>query len=97
MPSAAPTHEENPYPVYSKEDDQHFVTIDNLQGSRENVEDITHEDEEESLSLEKNEHEIILKALRKNNFKRKYAAKDLGISERTLYRKIKQYDIEDEK
>ncbi len=97
LPSAAPNHEESPYPVYSKEDDQHIVTIDNLQGSRENVEDITHEDEEESLSLERNEHEIILKALRKNNFKRKYAAKDLGISERTLYRKIKQYDIEDEK
>ncbi|MFT7435681.1 MAG: DNA-binding NtrC family response regulator, partial [Psychromonas sp.] len=36
-------------------------------------------------------------ALRKNNFKRKYAAIDLGISERTLYRKIKQYDIDDEK
>jgi DNA-binding NtrC family response regulator len=34
--------------------------------------------------------------LRKNNFKRKYAAQMLGISERTLYRKIKQYDIEDE-
>jgi DNA-binding NtrC family response regulator len=39
---------------------------------------------------------MIIKALKKNNFKRKYAAMSLGISERTLYRKIKQYDIEDE-
>lgn len=88
---------ESTYPVYSKEDDKTIVTIDNLQGKRDNVEDITHETEEESLSLEKNENEMILKALRKNNFKRKYAAMDLGISERTLYRKIKQYDIDDEK
>ncbi len=58
------------------------------------VEDITHELEDESLSLEKKEKEMIIKALRKNNNKRKYAAEDLGISERTLYRKIKQYEIE---
>lgn len=73
------------------------IRIDNMAGNRENVEDITHEMEEESLSLEKNEKEMIIKALRKNKFKRKYAAQDLGISERTLYRKIKQYDIENEK
>jgi len=48
-----------------------------------------------TLSLEKQEKEIIIRALKKNNNKRKYAAKDLGISERTLYRKIKQYDLED--
>lgn len=60
----------------------------------ERVEDITHEPEEESLSLEDKEKEMIIKALRKNNNKRKYAANDLGISERTLYRKIKQYEIE---
>jgi len=58
------------------------------------IEDIIHEDEEESLSLEKKEKELILKALRRNNNKRKYAAQDLGISERTLYRKIKQYEID---
>jgi transcriptional regulator with PAS, ATPase and Fis domain len=58
------------------------------------VEDITHETEDDSLSLEKKEKEMILKALRKNRNKRKYAAQDLGISERTLYRKIKQYEIE---
>jgi transcriptional regulator with PAS, ATPase and Fis domain len=52
------------------------------------------QDHEESLSLEDKEKEMILKALRKNQNKRKYAAQDLGISERTLYRKIKQYEIE---
>jgi len=59
------------------------------------IEDITHEMEDESLSLEKKEKELIIKALKKNNNKRKYAAKDLGISERTLYRKIKQYELEE--
>jgi transcriptional regulator with PAS, ATPase and Fis domain len=59
------------------------------------IEDITHETEDESLSLEQKEKEMILKALRKNSNKRKYAAQDLGISERTLYRKIKQYEIDD--
>ena len=59
------------------------------------IEDITHETEEsDDLSLEKKEKELIIKALKKNDSKRKYAANDLGISERTLYRKIKQYEIE---
>jgi transcriptional regulator with PAS, ATPase and Fis domain len=59
------------------------------------IEDITHETEDDGdLSLEKKEKELIIKALRKNDSKRKYAANDLGISERTLYRKIKQYEIE---
>ncbi len=48
---------------------------------------------DESLSLEKREKELIIKALEKHNGKRKYAAKELGISERTLYRKIKEYGI----
>ncbi len=61
----------------------------------EEIEDITHEmDFEDSLLLEKKEKEMIIRALKKNNNKRKYAAADLGISERTLYRKIKQYEIE---
>ena len=60
----------------------------------EDVHDITHETEEDSLSIEKKEKELIVRALKKNNNKRKYAARDLGISERTLYRKIKQYDLE---
>jgi transcriptional regulator with GAF, ATPase, and Fis domain len=48
----------------------------------------------ESLSIEKKERELIIKALKKNRNKRKHAAKDLGISERTLYRKIKHYNLE---
>ncbi|RJE74656.1 sigma 54-interacting transcriptional regulator [Reichenbachiella sp. MSK19-1] len=60
------------------------------------IEDIAHETEDDdSLSIEKKEKELIIKALRKNKNKRKYAALDLGISERTLYRKIKQYELED--
>lgn len=53
----------------------------------------TEEFVEESLSLQEKEIELIKKALEKHNGKRKYAAKELGISERTLYRKIKEYDI----
>ena len=48
---------------------------------------------EEALSLQEKEFEMIKKALDRNNNKRKLAAKELGISERTLYRKIKQYDL----
>jgi transcriptional regulator with PAS, ATPase and Fis domain len=48
---------------------------------------------EESLSLEEREKELIQKALEKHRGKRKFAAQDLGISERTLYRKIKEYDL----
>ncbi|MBW8049046.1 MAG: AAA domain-containing protein [Cytophagales bacterium] len=59
------------------------------------TEDISHETETESLSIQQKEKELIIKALKKNNNKRKYAARDLEISERTLYRKIKQYDLED--
>ena len=61
----------------------------------EDVQDVSHEAEDDSLSIEKKEKELIMRALRKNNNKRKYAARDLGISERTLYRKIKQYELEE--
>jgi transcriptional regulator with PAS, ATPase and Fis domain len=50
-------------------------------------------EEDESLSLHEKEIEMIKKSLEKNQNKRKLAAKELGISERTLYRKIKQYDL----
>ena len=64
--------------------------------SLDRVEDISHEyEDDDSLSIEKKEKELIIRALRKNSNKRKYAAQDLGISERTLYRKIKQYEIDD--
>jgi DNA-binding NtrC family response regulator len=54
-----------------------------------------HEEVEESLSLIDREKEFIVKALQKHKGKRKDAAHELGISERTLYRKIKEYDIEE--
>jgi transcriptional regulator with PAS, ATPase and Fis domain len=53
----------------------------------------THEEVVESLSLENQEKELIQKALEKHRGKRKYAAAELGISERTLYRKIKEYNL----
>lgn len=52
-----------------------------------------HYEVEESLSLEDQEKELIVKALDKHNGKRKYASAELGISERTLYRKIKEYNL----
>lgn len=50
-------------------------------------------DDEETLRLEEKEIQLIKKALERNSGKRKAAAEELGISERTLYRKIKQYDL----
>ncbi|TDQ33338.1 sigma-54 interaction domain-containing protein [Zeaxanthinibacter enoshimensis] len=50
-------------------------------------------EEEETLSLQEKEIELIKKSLERNRGKRKAAASELGISERTLYRKIKQYDL----
>jgi transcriptional regulator with PAS, ATPase and Fis domain len=70
----------------------------NYEVSRRQDEDIQDTEEiiEESLSLEEKEKEYILKALQKHSGKRKYAAQELGISERTLYRKIKEYELNEE-
>ncbi len=54
-----------------------------------------HEEIEESLNIMDKEKELIIKALKKHKGKRKDASADLGISERTLYRKLKEYDIDD--
>ena len=54
-----------------------------------------HYEIEESLNIMDKEKELILKALKKHRGRRKDASTDLGISERTLYRKIKEYDIEE--
>jgi len=54
-----------------------------------------HEEVEESLNIMDKERELIIKALKKHKGKRKDAASDLGISERTLYRKLKEYDIDE--
>jgi DNA-binding NtrC family response regulator len=61
-----------------------------------NNDDIHHHEEvEESLNIMDKEKELIEKALRKHRGKRKDASSDLGISERTLYRKLKEYDIKE--
>ncbi|MCF1192473.1 sigma-54 dependent transcriptional regulator [Mangrovimonas sp. AS39] len=67
-----------PLPEETLEDKYHFA---------EDVE------EEETLSIQDKELELIKKSLERHHGKRKLAAQDLGISERTLYRKIKQYDL----
>lgn len=54
-----------------------------------------HEEVDESLSIMDMEKNLIIKALKKHKGKRKDASSDLGISERTLYRKLKEYDIEE--
>lgn len=66
---------------YSKNTDNNFDYAEEIE-------------EEETLSLIDKELELIKKALERNNGKRKAAAHELGISERTLYRKIKQFDID---
>jgi transcriptional regulator with PAS, ATPase and Fis domain len=54
-----------------------------------------HEEVEESLNIMDKEKELIVKALKKHKGKRRDASLDLGISERTLYRKLKEYDIDE--
>lgn len=71
--------EDAPYPIVSRDED--------------NSEIEEHEEVEESLSLADRERELIERALDKHNHKRKKAAEELGISERTLYRKIKEYGL----
>ena len=73
-----------------KDSSTKHIHIDTVE--KENIQD-TEEFVEESLSLEDKEIEMIKKALDKHNGKRKYAAQELGISERTLYRKIKEHEI----
>ena len=82
-------------PITSEPVVLNLKSSDQASSQEEEVHDISHEAEDDSLSIEKKEKELIIRALRKNSNKRKYAARDLGISERTLYRKIKQYDLED--
>jgi len=69
------------------------VQNQNVTMSRKNFED-TSEIIEENLSINDKERELIKKALDKNSGKRKLAANELGISERTLYRKIKEYNLD---
>ncbi len=69
------------------------VNFNEKQATEYDIQD-TEEFVEESLRLEDKEIELIKKALDKHKGKRKNAAKDLGISERTLYRKIKEYHLD---
>jgi len=79
---------------YHAPDTQHAITP--AQPVLLNGNDIhQHVEVEESLSIMDKEKELIIKALKKHRGKRKDAAADLGISERTLYRKLKEYDIDE--
>ena len=73
-----PEHQDTSQENISKSDKYHFA---------EEIE------EEETLSLHDKELELIKKSLERHSGKRKLAAEELGISERTLYRKIKQFDL----
>lgn len=70
--------------------EEHILTSDAYEDKYHFAEEIQ---EEETLSLQEKEVELIKKSLERNRGKRKAAAAELGISERTLYRKIKQYDL----
>lgn len=81
-------------PKYSHEENHvEVVRINENYNDTGNYELAETIDTDESLSIQDKEIELIKKSLERNNGKRKLAAKDLGISERTLYRKIKQYDL----
>ncbi|MBT8231509.1 MAG: sigma-54 dependent transcriptional regulator [Bacteroidia bacterium] len=75
-------------PIDFNEFDSRPVIINKEDAAFNNAEEV-----EESLSLDEKTKELILKALKKHKGRRKDAAEELGISERTLYRKIKEYDI----
>ncbi len=75
---------------------QNPTIITNPSDDYDDIEDIELEEAKpESLSLQNNERELIVKALEKHKGRRNKAADELGISQRTLYRKIKQYNLED--
>jgi transcriptional regulator with PAS, ATPase and Fis domain len=92
--------------IYGESDDENktveFITQENNPQTPNTPPSINQYDyaetviEEEPLSLLEKEIEMIKHALKRSNGKRKIAAKELGISERTLYRKIKQFDLQDE-
>ena len=77
--------------VINSSENANLVEYENTQDAE--VEYLQEKPVIDSLSLQDKENEVIIKALRKHNGKRKDAAKELGISERTLYRKIKEYNI----
>ena len=75
---------------------QNPTIITETSDNYDEVEDIEIEETKpDSLSLQNNERELIVKALEKHKGRRNKAADELGISQRTLYRKIKQYNLEE--
>ena len=93
QPTVFPSRPENGAIVPSSQ----VVTVPSVQSGinkiKENEIEDTEEYVEENCSLEDVEKEMIIKALERNNNKRKYAARDLKISERTLFRKIEKYGL----
>ena len=87
IPMATPATQQHITPIKATT----VIDYDNTQDAE--VEYLQEKQTSDNLSLQDKENEVIIKALRKYNGKRKDAAKELGISERTLYRKIKEYDI----
>lgn len=85
--------EENPNQESSTGLISNVNTINKYQEQNDNYQFAETVEEEEILKLEQREIEMIKKSLEKNRGKRKAAAEELGISERTLYRKIKQFDL----
>ncbi len=82
-------HPDEDYKFKEKDDDHHvFIPTEASHDTYDSMEIV-----EESLSLEDMEKDMIKKALKKHKGRRKDASIDLGISERTLYRKIKQYEL----
>ena len=86
-------NQENLQPVLMQPSVQTMQPAPMKYGTNNNIQE--HEEVEESLNIMDKEKELIIKALKKHKGKRKDAALDLGISERTLYRKLKEYDIEE--
>ena len=72
--------------IVSEEEDHHYNDVEDIE---------IEESKPESLSLQNNEKDLIIKALEKHKGRRNKAADELGISQRTLYRKIKQYNLEE--
>jgi transcriptional regulator with GAF, ATPase, and Fis domain len=71
-----------------------FGFVQNTPSAEVKIDHTSHVEVEESLSIANMEKELIIRALKKHKLKRRDAALELGISERTLYRKIKEYDVE---
>ena len=89
-----PYESEEPYEHKNPNTQQPIIINQSNSEKNQNNEYNDVEEIEETLSMEQMERELIERALRKHRGRRKEAAKELGISERTLYRKIKLHDIE---